>query len=81
MSVAYDRTLRETTLRGMTISWVQGFLSGALFAMGRSGDSLVTRTPDGEAIAQWLTNYCQQHPLQDLSEGSIVLLREMTGVK
>ncbi len=81
MVVRHDSSMRETVVRGMMISWVQGFVSGALFAMDRSSESLAVRPPGGEAIAQWLTNYCESHPLLDLDDATRVLLKEIVGPK
>src|SRR5574341_1055744 len=79
VSVERDRTLRETTLRAILISWVQGFVSGSLAATSTNASELRERVPDEKSLGLWLSNYCRQHPLDDLAAAAGGLVKELIG--
>jgi hypothetical protein len=48
--------------------WVLGFLSG----VGWTGTKL--RETDSDAVRQWMTLYCQQHPLEQIHDATKKLI-------
>jgi hypothetical protein len=53
------------------LSWVLGFLAGVGFE--GSGDPL--RGLDSNAVAGWIDNYCQAHPLEHIVDAAEALAR------
>lgn len=45
--------------------WVLGFVSGYGYSAGNS-----LKNTDNDAMASWIDNYCQKHPLENLSEAA-----------
>ena len=55
-------------------SWVNGFLSGVSFVGGQ------IRPVDGNAIEQWMDNYCRNNPLVSLRNASVQLALELRAI-
>ena len=77
VAVRFERTLRETTLRMVMLSWVQGYLTAAL--IDKPTSSFRVSPPGAESVALWLTTYCQQHPLDDVFTASQALVKDIIG--
>jgi hypothetical protein len=59
----------------MEFSWVQGFITGlnAGLPIESSNNGHVGAHLDTNAAQVWLDNYCQAHPLDELSDASLAL--------
>jgi len=53
-------------------SWILGWISGA----GWAGDTELKNT-DSQALIQWINNYCQENPLDELIDGVKALTVEL----
>jgi hypothetical protein len=56
------------------VTWVLGFLT-AYNLYGWKGDDVASHT-DGDAVQQWLGNYCASHPLDYVSDAAQQLIAE-----
>lgn len=58
--------------------WALGYLSGMNAALAKGGQQDPLNSLDsGEQILQWLTNYCQQHPLERVDKAALLLWFEL----
>jgi hypothetical protein len=59
----------------MQEDWVMGFLSG--LAVAKNSDILAAT--DYFGIVGWITNYCAQHPLEEIATAAHGLFLELGG--
>jgi hypothetical protein len=64
-----DRRMPHSSIAHIDESWVLGFLS-ALGWRAENGDDPL-RGLDSNAVAGWIDNYCQAHPLDDIATATI----------
>lgn len=69
-------------------AWLLGYLSGAadwqnfatqLNSNGQNmGPDVLSKVNSAEQIYAWMTNYCRENPMRDVSDGAFVLMAELT---
>jgi len=66
--------------RVANLQWVLGFVTGTnairVAALGERASVDVLNATDIDAIELWLTNYCTQNPLKNISDAAMALVVE-----
>jgi hypothetical protein len=59
--------------------WILGYLSGKNSAMGRNNPKYdpLSQISSANQIFVWMDNYCQNNPLEKLSDGGLTLYIEL----
>ena len=68
-----DRRHPDSPVAYMDVEWMLGFLSGVGYAGPPTADPLGGL--DGNAVATWIDNYCQAHPLEKIIDAGAAFYR------
>jgi hypothetical protein len=61
--------------KGAYTAWIMGFVSGAGYGYSISGTTLAET--DYEGGAAWIEKYCSEHPLDEIVNAAIALVKEL----
>jgi hypothetical protein len=67
----------DKSVQYVTHSWLTGYMSGLNIAWTRAGDPDMLKGMTSAQIVLWMDNYCKAHPLSDLVDGSVDLVRDL----
>lgn len=67
----------ELVIEHMTVSWVQGFLSGMNMAEYVTTQQPFVLLPDSDSIAAYIEKYCRDNPLESPTGGAIQLYHDL----
>lgn len=74
-----DRRQAPPDQDNLAYEWVAGYLSAYNQYVDPARD--VIGTPDAAALSGWLDNYCTTHPLDNLAQAAMALIRERRPAK
>lgn len=77
--------LKQPHYKDITIQWMLGFVTAMNFMRAATGNSTtpadILNGANGDAMEVWLTNYCNENPLNDVGTAAIALTDQVTSPK
>lgn len=70
--------ISDQAMRSFFESWLLGYLTAVNVDLASANvDGDVTGNVDSDGVYLWITNYCQTHPLDDISTAAIELVIDL----